>query len=284
MPADFPRALVSVAALAELIASPAPPVILDVRWRVGQPALYEDYLAGHLPGARWCDLDRDLAGPPGAAGRHPLPAVAVLQRALTRWGVHDTDRVVVYDGDSGVAAARAWWVLRWVGLVDVRVLDGGYAAWLAADQPVSTDVPPAGMGTAVARPGALPVLDADEAAHWGRAGRLLDVRAPERYRGEVEPIDPVAGHIPGAVNVPTTGNVDETGRFLSPEAIRQRFARHVTAATSDGGQPLGVYCGSGVTAAHTVLALHEAGVPAVLYPGSWSEWITDPGRPIATAE
>lgn len=276
---NFSHALISASELAEQLNGPIPPILLDIRWQVGQPALYEQFRAGHLPGARWCDLDKELAGPPGDAGRHPLPDPAALQHSIERWGIDDGDRIVVYDGGTSVGAARAWWVLRWAGLSDVRVLDGGYAAWLEAGQPVTTEIEPVEPGTATVRPDSLPSLTAEQAADWGAAGRLIDVRAPERFRGEVEPLDPVAGHIPGAANVPTTGNLAASGRLLDPSAIRQRFAGYPI-----DDEPIGVYCGSGVTAAHTLLALHTAGIPAVLYPGSWSEWITDPARPVATGE
>jgi thiosulfate/3-mercaptopyruvate sulfurtransferase len=270
------RALVSVSELARLLSDGRPPVLLDVRWQLGGPAQRPAYLAGHIPGAQWCDLDRDLADPPGTAGRHPLPEPGRLQAAMRAWGIGPDSAVVVYDGANSVAAARAWWVLRWAGLSQVRVLDGGFAAWSTADLPVQTEVGSPEPGTVLVRPGSLPALDAEAAASWARAGRLIDVRAAERFRGELEPIDPVAGHIPGAVNRPTMDNVTSSGQFQPVEALRHRFAELA------GDQPVGVYCGSGVTAAHTVLAMHEAGLDAVLYPGSWSEWITDPDRPVAT--
>jgi thiosulfate/3-mercaptopyruvate sulfurtransferase len=279
MTVESGRALIGVDELAEALRAGEDLVLLDVRWQVGKPPLYEDYLAGHIPQARWCDLDTDLADPPGARGRHPLPDPARLQGAVRRWGIGVDSQVVAYDGDTGVAAARAWWVLRWAGLPRVRVLDGGLAGWLAAGQPLQATVPEVPPGDAVIRPGSLPELTAEDARRLAAGGRLMDVRAPERFRGEQEPIDPVAGHIPGAVNLPTTGNVDAAGRFLPAEALRNRFGELPAADQDD---PVGVYCGSGVTAAHTALALHEAGVPVVLYPGSWSEWITDPSRPVAT--
>lgn len=272
------RALVSVSELAGLLSDARPPVLLDVRWQLSGPAQRSAYLAGHLPGAQWCDLERDLADPPGDGGRHPLPDPARLQAAMRAWGIEQDSVVVVYDGANSVAAARAWWVLRWAGLSQVRVLDGGFAAWSAAGLPVQTEVESPAPGGVVVRPGSLPSLDAAAATSWGSAGRLVDVRAAERFRGESEPIDPVAGHIPGAVNRPTTDNVTGSGEFQPAEVLRSRFADLA------GAEPVGVYCGSGVTAAHTVLAMHEAGLDAVLYPGSWSEWITDPSRPVATGE
>ena len=267
------RAVVSVAQLTDFSADPSR-VVLDVRWLLGGPSQHPAYLAGHLPGAQWCDLDTDLADPPGPGGRHPLPDVDRLQRRVVEWGIDADSDVVVYDGGPSIAAARAWWVLRWAGLTRVRVLDGGYAAWLAAGAPIQTEVTAPAPGTAVLRPGALPVLDATAAARLAADGRLVDVRAPERFRGEVEPMDPVAGHIPGALNIPTTGNVGESGEFLPADRLRERFPAE--------DAPIGVYCGSGVTAAHTALAMEIAGVQSVLYPGSWSEWITDPARPVAT--
>jgi thiosulfate/3-mercaptopyruvate sulfurtransferase len=200
---------------------------------------------------------------------------------MRSWGIDDDSSVVVYDGAESVAAARAWWVLRWAGLRDVSVLDGGFAGWVAADNPVALGEVPAGSGTVTVRPGSLPTIDAAGAAELADRGRLVDVRAPERFRGEVEPMDPVAGHIPGAVNIPTTGNVRSDGGFKAPTMLRSRFAEADLDLSAEV-EPVGVYCGSGVTAAHTVLAMQAAGIPAVLYPGSWSEWIVDPQRPVAT--
>jgi thiosulfate/3-mercaptopyruvate sulfurtransferase len=283
-------------ALAAALAAGPRPVLLDVRWRLGGPSGHDRYREGHLPGARFVDLDRDLAGPPGAGGRHPLPDPAAFEAAMRRAGVDDGWPVVVYDENDSVAAARAWWLLRYFGHQQVQVLDGGYQAWLAADEPIETGPAPAPPpGTFTARPGHLPLLGAAGAARVAREGVLLDARAAERYRGEVEPVDPVAGHIPAAVSAPTTGNLGPGGRFLDPEALRARFAglgvsawpaAHAGAPAggvpADGAVTTGVYCGSGVTAAHEVLALSLAGIPAALYVGSWSDWITDPARPVAT--
>jgi thiosulfate/3-mercaptopyruvate sulfurtransferase len=207
---------------------------------------------------------------------------------MRRAGVDDDRPVLVYDENDSVAAARAWWLLRYFGHQQVQVLDGGYQAWLAADEPIETGPAPApAPGTFTARPGHLPLLDAAGAARVAREGVLLDARAAERYRGEVEPVDPVAGHIPGAVSAPATENLGPGGRFLDPEALRARFAGlGVPAAAdvpaADGAVTTGVYCGSGVTAAHEVLALRLAGIPAALYVGSWSDWITDPARRVVT--
>jgi thiosulfate/3-mercaptopyruvate sulfurtransferase len=272
--------------------------LLDVRWSLTGPPGIEDYRAGHLPGARFTDLDTVLAAPPnltgsGPGGRHPLPSGPDFQAAVRALGVSHNTPVVVYDAGDATAAARAWWLLRHFGHRDVRVLDGGYAAWIAAGQSVETagtdDAdPPAGDFTAV--PGAMPVLDASAAARLAAEGMLLDARAGARYRGEVEPVDPVAGHIPGAVSAPTSENVRPDGTFRPTGELRARFAALGVPGESAASQPthsqamtpsVGVYCGSGVTAAHEVLALALAGHPAALYPGSWSEWVSDPARPVA---
>jgi thiosulfate/3-mercaptopyruvate sulfurtransferase len=271
--------LVSPAALAEELASEPGPVLLDVRWRLGGPPGLDAYRDGHLPGAVFIDLDRDLAAPPGPGGRHPLPDPAAFQEAMRAAGVSQDRPVVVYDDRDATAAARAWWLLRYYGHQNVRVLDGGYQAWLAAGLPVSEAGPAGPPGDFTARPGHMPVLDAAGAESTARTGLLLDARAGERYRGEQEPIDPVAGHIPGAVSAPTAGNVNPDGTFRSPAELAARFAA-LGAGTRAGS--VGAYCGSGVTAAHEVLALAVAGLPAALYVGSWSNWITDPTRPVAT--
>lgn len=267
--------------LAAELASDTPPTLLDVRWRLGGPPGRADYLAGHLPGAVYLDLDAELCGAPGAGGRHPLPDPAALQRALRAAGFRTDRPVVTYDGGDGLAAARAWWTLRWAGHRQVRVLEGGYRAWSAAGLPVTTETAAPPEGDFTVRPGGMPTLDAEAAAARAVDGVLLDVRAAPRYRGETEPVDPVAGHIPGAVNLPATEYVGEDGRLAPPDALRARFAE----AGVRPGVPVGAYCGSGVTAAQAVLALNVAGYPdAALYVGSWSDWITDPRRPVATGE
>ena len=277
MAADTP--LIAVPALRAALASQAPPAVLDVRWRLGGPPGVEDFRAGHIPGAVFTDLNRDLAAPPGKGGRHPLPAAADFQAAMRRLGVSDGRQAVVCDAADSTAAARAWWLLRYFGHTDVRVLDGGYRAWAAAGLPSETgpgqEAPP---GDFTASPGHLPLLDADAAAAIARTGLLLDARAGERYRGETEPADPVAGHIPGAVSAPTAENVTPDGAFRTPAELAARFEALGTASASS----VGAYCGSGVTAAHEVLAMTLAAIPAALYAGSWSDWITDPSRPVAT--
>ncbi|MBX7268341.1 sulfurtransferase [Micromonospora sp. Llam7] len=272
--------LVEVGRLSAELDGADPPTLLDVRWRLAGPPGREDYAAGHLPGAVFVDLDTALCGPPGPAGRHPLPDPAALQAALRAAGVRAGHPVVVYDGGDGMSAARAWWTLRWAGHRPVRLLPGGFPAWTAAGLPTSTDQPVPAPGDVTVRPGALPVLDATAAARLAAAGEgiLLDVRAAPRYRGEHEPIDPVAGHVPAAVNLPATEYVAQ-GRFPAVAALRERFAG---AGVTDAA-PVGAYCGSGVTAAQAVLALHLAGRPdAALYVGSWSNWVADPDRPVAT--
>lgn len=255
-------------------------VLLDVRWRLAGPPGIESYRRGHLPGAVFIDLDRDLAGPPGEGGRHPLPDRGAFEDTMRRAGVRDGALVVVYDDADATIAARAWWTLRYFGHERVRVLDGGYHAWVESGHPVTTEVPRVNAGDFTARPGMLPVLDADGAAAVAKTGVLLDARAAERYRGEVEPIDPVAGHIPGAVSAPTLGNVGVDGRFLPPGLLRERFAE---LGATDAAE-VGAYCGSGVTAAHEILALTIAGVPAALYVGSWSDWVADGTRPVETGD
>lgn len=252
-------------------------VVLDVQFTLtgDGPDLYAD---GHLPGAPFVDLDTVLAGEPGPGGRHPLPDPWVLEEGLRTAGVHDDSTVVVYDQATSLAAARAWWVLRWAGLTGVRVLDGGLAAWRSAGGEVTTAPVSPGRGSVTVRPGGMPVLDAAAAGALAGRGVLVDARTPERFRGEVEPIDPVAGHVPGAVNVPMGDLLDPVGRLRPVEELRARFA----AAGVDPGAEVGSYCGSGVTAAHTALALHEIGVTAAVYVGSWSHWVTDPARPVAT--
>ncbi|MGV9388506.1 sulfurtransferase [Streptomyces olivaceus] len=276
------NAIISAPELADELAGPTPPVLLDVRWQLsaakaaGAPPFdgRAEHAAGHLPGAVYVDLDRELAAAPGAGGRHPLPDIAEFGAAMRRAGVSSGRPVVVYDGGQGWAAARAWWLLRWTGHPNVRVLDGGLPSW---EGPLPTDVPTPAEGDFEPVLGESGLLDADGAAALARSGVLFDARAGERYRGDVEPIDPVGGHIPGAVSAPTTENVAADGRFLAADELRARF--ETLGATEDG--EVGVYCGSGVSGAHEVLALAVAGIPAALYAGSWSQWSSDPSRPVA---
>jgi thiosulfate/3-mercaptopyruvate sulfurtransferase len=286
--------LVSVEQLARELSGARRPRLLDVRWPVpwpgGQvttgpgPADRHGYEQAHLPGAAFVDLDTDLAGPVGDAsrGRHPLPDPQAFTAAMREAGV-GFGPVVAYDAGPGFAAARAWWCLRYFGHDDVRVLDGGLAAWRAAELPVESGVAVPPPGDFVADPGHCSVLDAEEAAACAREGLLLDARLEIRYRGD-SLLDPVRGHIPGAVSAPTFDNVRPDGTFLPPRSLRRRFAGLGAAGDPETGikpPPVGVYCGSGVTAAHEALAITVAGLetPAV-YVGSWSEWFTDPSRPI----
>lgn len=271
--------LIGVPELAARLRTAEPVVLADVRWTLTGPPGRPEFEAGHLPGAHWVDLEHELSGPPGTGtgGRHPLPDPAVFQAAMRRIGVSAGREVVVYDGGSALAASRLWWLLLDAGHARVRVLDGGFAAWLQAGQPVRTGpadgTPP---GDFVARPGQLPRVDAAEIEAGLAAGgpALVDVRAPERFSGAVEPMDPVAGHVPGALNRPSTGNLGPDGRLRPPAEIAERFA---------GLEDPVLYCGSGITAAHTLLALRAAGLPGGrIYPGSWSDWVSVPGRPVAT--
>lgn len=255
-------------------------VLLDVRWALGRSDGREQYRAGHLPGAVYVDLPTELAaGASPAAGRHPLPSVQALQASARRWGISTSSRVVVYDATGGLAAARAWWLLCWGGLTEVTILDGGLTAWTAVGGELQAgDVTP-DPGDVVLSGGGMPVLDVDEAAALPASGGvLLDARAGERYRGEVEPVDPRAGHVPGAISAPTTENLDAEGHFATAAVLTERFV----SLGVRPGTAVGVYCGSGVTAAHQVAALAEAGIDAALWPGSWSQWSADPDRPVAT--
>ncbi|MCU1598241.1 MAG: thiosulfate/3-mercaptopyruvate sulfurtransferase [Actinomycetota bacterium] len=265
--------------------------ILDVRWRLDRPDGRPDYLAGHIPGAVYVDLDTELAahGDPGE-GRHPLPSVEALQASARSWGINDGDTVVVYDDLKSMSAARAWWLLRYAGMPDVRVLDGSLGGWAASGRSLESGAVTPDHGAVTLSYGHLPVLSIDDAAAMPESGILLDARAGERYRGEVEPVDPRAGHIPGAISAPTGENVDDDGRFLPADALRARFNTlgaelgAINGAEHNLPSNVGVYCGSGVTAAHQALALTLAGFAPAVYPGSWSQWSNTPGRPVATGE
>ncbi|MFD0419519.1 sulfurtransferase [Streptomyces sp. NPDC127108] len=278
------NAIISASELASDLAGGNPPVLLDIRWQLstakaaGEPPFdgRAEHAAGHVPGAVFVDLDADLAGPAGAGGRHPLPDVEHFGAVMRAAGVSADRPVVVYDGGQGWAAARAWWLLRWTGHPSVRVLDGGLPAWNGELETGAVTAPVAGTFTPV--PESVGRVDADGAAALARSGLLLDARAAERYRGDVEPIDRVGGHIPGAVSAPTTENVAADGRFRPADELAARFKSLGASDTSE----VGVYCGSGVSGAHQVLALAVAGIPAALYVGSWSEWSSDPARPVAT--
>ncbi|MFC0666621.1 sulfurtransferase [Azotobacter chroococcum] len=279
--------LLSPAQLAERLDQPELR-ILDCRFALEDPAYgARSYAEEHIPGARFADLERDLSGPvqKGVTGRHPLPEPALLVERLRAWGIDNASPVVLYDDGPGAFAARAWWLLAWLGKRDgVYLLDGGLNAWRAAGLPLSAEQPAPAAGTFQGQP------DPDllvEAQHLlARLGdvrlTLLDARALPRFRGEVEPLDPVAGHIPGARCAPFTDNLGADGRFLPAGQLRERFAAFL------GERPveqLVAYCGSGVTACHNLFALSLAGYPlAPLYAGSWSEWLTDRSRPVATGD
>ncbi|MFM2052635.1 MAG: hypothetical protein RL456_672 [Pseudomonadota bacterium] len=262
--------------------------LFDVRFDLARPEAGEAaWRAGHLPGAAYLHLDRDLSAKGGVAalcgGRHPLPAREVFAATAARLGLTPDTPVVVHDAQGGMFAARAWWMLRWIGARDVRVLDGGLAAWLAAGGALEAGEtpPPAPAGAWPLGPepaGAR--LTVDELADRLDRVALLDARAPERYRGDVEPLDPVAGHIPGALNRPFSANLGPDGRFLPPAALREAF--EALAGSGAGSRPVVHQCGSGVTACHNLLAMAVAGLPGgALYAGSWSEWCADPARPVA---
>ncbi|RNL64877.1 sulfurtransferase [Nocardioides marmoriginsengisoli] len=252
--------------------------VLDVRYQLGGPPGGEQFMLGHVPEAQYVDLDKALASEPGPRGRHPLPDPARFGAAMRWAGVFADLPVVVYDDWQGRAAARAWWLLRHHGHPDVRVLDGGWSAWVAAGGAVETGMRLPMRGDFEPGPGVLPVIEVDDVLGFAERAVLVDARNAERYRGDVEPVDPVAGHVPGAVNVPTGTNLRTDGTFRSPAEIAALYA---ASGVTDGAE-VGVYCGSGVTAAHDVLALAHAGIDAALYPGSWSEWVADPSRPVAT--
>jgi thiosulfate/3-mercaptopyruvate sulfurtransferase len=271
------QTILSPAELAARLGQPDPPTLLDASFTLtgGGRAAYD---SGHIPGAVFADLDRDLCGPPGAGGRHPLPDSASLQAALRRLGVRQGHPVVVYERGpipTG-SAARVWWTLRWAGHDEVSVLDGGYAAWRIAGGAESLEEPTPAPGDVELKPGGMTRWTADDVP--GKF--LVDARAPERFRGEVEPIDPVAGHIPGAVNLPLPSTVDTDGRLRPRDELRATFA----ALGAGDTEPVGAYCGSGITAAQTALALYEAGYQPALYVGSWSDWITDESRPRASGD
>jgi len=272
--------LISAALTRELLAAAAPPVVLDCRFDLSDTAAGErDWAAGHLPGAQYAHLDRDLSGVrTGANGRHPLPDFRDMAATAGRWGVAPGVQVVTYDAQGSPYAARAWWLLRWLGHEAVAVLDGGLAAWLAIDGRL--DVASPAVAAAAPYPAMRPQLPTiDTHALQARLGQvpLLDARAGERFRGEVEPLDPVAGHIPGATLRCFRDNLGADGCFKPAGQLRAEYA-----ALGAGAGEVVHQCGSGVTACHNLLAMMHAGFDGgVLYPGSWSEWCSDPTRPVA---
>lgn len=278
--------LVAATALAEELED-VPPVLLDVRWTPAGPSL-DAHLAGHLPGAVFVDLDRELSGPPlqpPSAGRHPLPEPGALQEVWRSAGISGTTPVVVHDERDSSIAARAWWLLRWSGHRDVRVLDGGLAAWRRVGLPLLTGpTEPPEPGWMSVTPGSMPAVETSVVAGASSGSvLLLDARAAARYRGDHEPLDPVAGHIPGAVNLPLTDLVTADGTFRDPQQIADRFAAAGLSAADSSQRPVVASCGSGVTACHLVLAGEIAGLRLALYPGSFSGWI-GAGLPVATGD
>lgn len=267
--------LVTAAELGQLIADGAPLTILDVRWTLARPDGRSNYEAGHVPGAVYVSLEDDLTDHAVTGrGRHPLPSGAAIGDAARRWGIDQDTTIVAYDDWNRAGSARAWWVLRAAGLGSVRILDGGLAAWTASGGELETGAvaPEPGEVTVTfddLYSGGMPTLDADGAAELG--ARLIDARPPERFRGDVEPVDAVAGHIPGAVNVPSTSLLDAAGAFGTDAGL--------AAALGDAD---GAYCGSGVTASVAVAALAVLGTDGALFPGSWSQWSAEPARPVAT--
>jgi thiosulfate/3-mercaptopyruvate sulfurtransferase len=266
--ADLRRCVLVTAA--ELAAADPPPVIL---------ALRPDAALPRIQGAVAVDLATDLAAPGGGTrGSRPLPDIADLQARARDWGIHQDAPVVVYDHDRGLQAARAWWVLRWAGIADVRLLDGGFAAWQGASLPVTQDAPSPAPGDVVLSPGHMPVLDADGCAALARSGVLIDTRVRPNYiGGTVPPGSPPRGHIPGALSAPAADNLTEAGTFTDGETLRHLY----DALGADGTKPIGIYCGAGISACHAVLALASIGIEAAMWPGSWSAWSADPARPVA---
>lgn len=276
--------LITVADLADRIGAGDPVTILDVRWRLDEPDGRAAYLQGHIPGAVYASLDDELTDHTiTGRGRHPLPSGRSVEASARRWGIRQGVPVVVYDDWNRAGSARAWWVLTAAGLADVRILDGGLSAWRSAGGTLATDpvAPPPGNATALhddLYAGALPTLTAQ---HVSAADlTLLDARAPERFRGDVEPVDRVAGHIPGAENLPSGDMLNGDGTFIAEDEMRKLLAEH----SVENATRLGAYCGSGVTASITVAALATVGYRAALFPGSWSEWSSDPARAIARGD
>lgn len=270
------KTLMDVQELQDRMTSGAQTILLDVRWSLGDPHGHEHYRAAHLPGAVYVDMESQLCAPGGPGlGRHPLPDSEALQEAARQWGINDGDTVVAYDDSGNLAAARLWWLLRDAGFEGVRLLNGGLAAWRAAGHEVERGEEQHCVGNVHLSAGHMPVVSVPDLLE--PAGLLLDARAAERFRGEHEPVDPQAGHIPGAISAPTSENLAEDRRFRSPDELRRRFA-----AFGADSRPVVVYCGSGITAAHEIAALDIAGIDAALFPGSWSQWSTTEGLPVAT--
>lgn len=275
--------LVTAEELKKLIVAPDAPAVLDVRWQLSEPDGWSAYDREHIPGAVYVSLEDDLSDHSiEGRGRHPLPSGRALEAAARRWGLRDGQPVVVYDDWNRAGSARAWWVLRAAGIADVRILDGGLSGWRLAGGAIEGGAVAPVPGDITVRyddlyTGAMPTLTAQQVPG---AAVLIDARAPERYRGDVEPVDAVAGHVPGAENIPSTSLLSEAGAFLDGDVLSARFA--------DKGIGIdvrpGVYCGSGVTASVIVAALAAVGNSAALFPGSWSQWSAEPGLPVARGD
>lgn len=281
----FSNTLVTTEDLAAHLADPNW-VVLDCRFTLTDTeAGRQAYAKAHIPGARYVHLDEDLSAAPGeGTGRHPLPDPRVLAEKLCAWGIGVNKQVVVYDDSYGAMAVRLWWMMRWLGHPGVALLDGGYPKWLREKRPVDADIPAPHPAACACLPEPSQIVRADEILHASQTGEqlIIDARPDRRFSGEFEPLDPVAGHVPGAINYPFDENLDVDGTFLPPEALRENYQALLNGKPA--WQVLHM-CGSGVTACHNILAMEIAGLPGSrLYPGSWSEWITDPARPIATGE
>jgi len=265
----------------DLISTTSPAFIFDCRSSLADNEYGKNsFTEGHIPGAQFADLNRQLSGPiiPGKTGRHPLPSQESFLEQVRAWGVSNESQVIVYDDNHGAFAARLWWMFRWLGHESVAVLNGGIEEWINSGMSLSTESPTATKSSFQQVPALTKSVTADDVLD--QPGILVDARDAARFRGEVEPIDAVAGHIPGAGCLPFTGNLADN-KLKTAADLKQRF----TDAGIDSGTPVTCYCGSGVTAAHNILALIHAGfAEPTLYSGSWSEWITDPDRPVATGE
>jgi thiosulfate/3-mercaptopyruvate sulfurtransferase len=283
MNARSPRAqyFVDAEELNDLLHGLTPPIVLDVRNENGVPDGRSEYLAGHVPSAVYVDLPRELVGRrDDRSGAGPLPDVEGLEDRARAWGISNGDAVVVYDNVFGTKAGRAWLVLRWAGVEDVRILNGGYAAWRDRGYQVATEAPRVVPGDVCLSPHHVGLLDADEAAAVARDGSLLDARGGEQFRGSIVDGRREGGHIPGAILAPTRDNLDERGLLLEEHELRRRFQ----SLGVDGSQPIGVYCGSGVAAAHELAVLKSLGLDAGIYVGSFSAWSSDPSRPVASGD
>ncbi|MGM0929350.1 MAG: sulfurtransferase [Actinomycetota bacterium] len=276
------RTLMDVQTLRERMISGQRTVLLDVRWKLGdrEGDGQGRYRQAHIPGAVYVDLASQLASAPSAdGGRHPLPEPEAFREAARDWGINNDDVVVAYDDNGGLSAARVWWLLRDGGFDTVYLLDGGLAAWRAEGYELDNGDELASLGNVQLGSGRMPRLELEDVLDFAGTSLLLDARAAERYRGELEPVDPRAGHIPGAVSAPTTENLGSGGHFLPAAELAARFKD-----LGADGRDVAVYCGSGINAAHQIAALAEAGIDASLFPGSWSQWCGHPDLPIATGD